>query len=243
MGEAGERVSFLVLVNFLGALLFGVGVVMKKGLVFVCIWVSLLSFSAGALASVNVQSLLNFVIKNRLFDDSLNEVQGVGQSICLSSGRPSYECGPYTRIGQGICLSGGRPSYECGPYTSIGQGICLSSGRPSYECGPYTSVGQGICLLSGRPSYECGPYTQVGQGICLSSGRPSYECGTYMTLSQGIEAYNEYNSRGDRDWDWDQFYHSSGKLVWACRGIQTGRFAESERCRGKPQTDYRWPNK
>jgi hypothetical protein len=96
---------------------------MKKGLVFVCIWVSLLSFSAGAFASVNVQSLLNFVITNRLFDESVNEVQGVGQSICLSSGRPSYECSPYTSIGQGICLLSGRPSYECGPYTEVGQGI------------------------------------------------------------------------------------------------------------------------
>jgi len=46
----------------------------------------------------------------------------------------------------------------------------------------------------------------------------------------------------DWDWDWDQFY-DSGALVWVCRGLQTGQFAEPYRCQYKMQTDWRWPSK
>ena len=46
----------------------------------------------------------------------------------------------------------------------------------------------------------------------------------------------------DHDWDWDQFYNESFYLVWACRGVQTGRFAEHERCAFKVKVDQRWPS-
>lgn len=44
------------------------------------------------------------------------------------------------------------------------------------------------------------------------------------------------------EWDWDRFRNKVGQLVWACRSIQTGQFADPYHCAGKPQTDYRWPN-
>ncbi|MES2899503.1 MAG: hypothetical protein V4723_07230 [Pseudomonadota bacterium] len=47
----------------------------------------------------------------------------------------------------------------------------------------------------------------------------------------------------DYDWDWDQFYDRHFQLVWACRGIQTGQFANTSNCAYKTQTDYRWPAK
>lgn len=47
----------------------------------------------------------------------------------------------------------------------------------------------------------------------------------------------------DTQWDWDQFYNDSWQLVWACRGVQTGRFAEQSRCAYKVQVDSRWPDK
>lgn len=47
----------------------------------------------------------------------------------------------------------------------------------------------------------------------------------------------------DTEWDWDQFYNEYRQLVWACRGVQTGQFAEAYRCSGKWQTDARWPSK
>lgn len=47
----------------------------------------------------------------------------------------------------------------------------------------------------------------------------------------------------DYDWDWDEFYNANRQLVWACRGVQTGEFAEQWHCNGTPQTDWRWPSK
>jgi hypothetical protein len=47
----------------------------------------------------------------------------------------------------------------------------------------------------------------------------------------------------DYDWDWDQFYNEYGVLVWRCRGIQTGQFAENSNCAYDAMTDHRWPTK
>lgn len=47
----------------------------------------------------------------------------------------------------------------------------------------------------------------------------------------------------DTEWDWDEFYNGYHQLVWACRGVQTGQFADEYHCAGKLQTDNRWPGK
>lgn len=47
----------------------------------------------------------------------------------------------------------------------------------------------------------------------------------------------------DYDWEWDQFYNQSRSLVWACRGVQTGQFAEQQHCSGKLMNDWKWPAK
>ena len=47
----------------------------------------------------------------------------------------------------------------------------------------------------------------------------------------------------DYDWSWDQFYNKNYQLVWACRGKQTGQFADLENCTNKPKNDFTWPNK
>jgi len=51
------------------------------------------------------------------------------------------------------------------------------------------------------------------------------------------------NSTFDHEWDWDQFYGENGELMAACRGVQSGQFAEQWRCAGKAQSDWRWPGK
>ena len=43
--------------------------------------------------------------------------------------------------------------------------------------------------------------------------------------------------------DWDQFYDEKFQLVWACRDITSGRFANSNNCAGLPKTDVRWPSR
>ncbi len=47
----------------------------------------------------------------------------------------------------------------------------------------------------------------------------------------------------DYDWDWDGFYNQFSELVWACRGIQTGQFADASNCTYDLKTDVRWPDK
>ncbi len=47
----------------------------------------------------------------------------------------------------------------------------------------------------------------------------------------------------DYDWAWDEFYGEHYRLVWACRGKQTGQFAELEKCTYKPRIDTTWPAK
>lgn len=61
--------------------------------------------------------------------------------------------------------------------------------------------------------------------------------------SRGGGYSNSYAPTSDHEWDWDQFYTQSYQLVWACRGVQTGEFADAWRCNGKAKTDFRWPGK
>lgn len=56
---------------------------------------------------------------------------------------------------------------------------------------------------------------------------------------------SSYQSTGinDYDWAWDEFYNEYASLVWACRGKQTGRFAEADQCAYKLKVDTTWPSK
>ncbi|MDB5935654.1 MAG: hypothetical protein JWQ01_2998 [Massilia sp.] len=47
----------------------------------------------------------------------------------------------------------------------------------------------------------------------------------------------------DTSWEWDQFYNAGRQLVWACRGVQTGQFANQYNCASKAQIDWKWPGK
>jgi hypothetical protein len=59
----------------------------------------------------------------------------------------------------------------------------------------------------------------------------------------GTAAPATRSQAADSDWDWDQFYNEYGVLVWRCRGIQTGQFADTSNCTYDAMTDYRWPGK
>ena len=52
-----------------------------------------------------------------------------------------------------------------------------------------------------------------------------------------------YGGAYDYDWEWDAFYSSSYQMVWACRGVQTGQFADGFKCQAKQKTDWKWPEK
>ena len=44
------------------------------------------------------------------------------------------------------------------------------------------------------------------------------------------------------DYAWDAFNHR-GRLIWACRGVQSGDYVASELCAFKPKVDSQWPDK
>ena len=50
-------------------------------------------------------------------------------------------------------------------------------------------------------------------------------------------------SATDYLWEWDEFYNEHYQLVWTCRGVQTGQFADLGRCNGKFKSDWKWPSK
>jgi len=46
----------------------------------------------------------------------------------------------------------------------------------------------------------------------------------------------------DYDYAWDEFNHR-GRMIWACRGVQSGAFVQPELCAFKPKIDSQWPDK
>lgn len=123
----------------------------------------------------------------------------------------------------------------CGFVTSFGEGICRAGGGEM--CSYVTSIGEGICRAGGGDL--CSYVTSIGEGICRAGG------GNFCTYVTSVEeGYSKYlENFKDRQWDWDQFFDRYGTLVWMCRGVQTGQFAEDDKCDGNYQTDRRWPNK
>lgn len=208
------------------------GLMMPRYSIFVIFAIFVFSELANA-QSVTPISLASEIVRNNIENE--NEIEGSAQGICLSSGRPGYECSSFVTLGQGICLSSGRPSYECGSFVSVSQGICLSGGRPSYECSSFVSLGQAICLSTGRPSHECSSFINTISGLCLAKGHPSYKCSN-ITASAALSL-----EIIDTSWAWDSFYDSSRNISWRCRGERTGQFAEDSKCLGKMRDDDTWP--
>lgn len=60
-------------------------------------------------------------------------------------------------------------------------------------------------------------------------------------LAAGRNGGGGGGGQSDYDWSWDAFMAQNGQMTWACRGRQTGQFAEQWRCSGKPMNDYAWP--
>ena len=56
--------------------------------------------------------------------------------------------------------------------------------------------------------------------------------------SYSAPAPNYPSSQTDYDWDWD-YQPANGQ--WACRGIQTGRYAQHSNCLYDAKDDDRWP--
>ena len=101
------------------------------------------------------------------------------------------------------------------------------------SAGGNSEAGKRLCERFGGSS--CYSVSSIGQGICKAGGGSS--CYAKNTVQQGLDSIpNE-----DRYWYWDQFNDQYGNTIWRCRGSQTGRFAENEKCAGQTKDDERWP--
>ena len=74
----------------------------------------------------------------------------------------------------------------------------------------------------------------VLSGLAISAG-----AGYAASRPDGLQPGRQLGV--DTAWDWDQFADENGRWVWACRGVQTGQFADDHYCRGLVRIDGRWP--
>ena len=154
-------------------------------------------------------------------------VSSMGEGICRA-GRGSG-CSYVSSIGEGICRAG--KGSGCSYVSSIGEGICRA-GKGS-GCSYVSSIGEGVCRAGGGSG--CSYVGSVGEGICRAGGGSG--CSYVSTAQQGLEKI----PNKDRYWYWDEFSDQYGNTLWRCRGSQTGRFAENEKCAGQSKDDNRWP--
>lgn len=105
---------------------------------------------------------------------------------------------------------------------------------------------------SGDHAYINDVYSEIAKrGMTIEGCRNRNMAATataVVGIAAGVAAIVFSASRGggnyiptDVDWAWDQFTGQYGGLTWACRGRQTGQFAENWRCNGKAMNDFTWP--
>lgn len=94
---------------------------------------------------------------------------------------------------------------------------------------------------------------QCDEMVAMQQRKAAAFIGALLLVGAGVAAARSSGGGGgyyvpryqpnatDTSWDWDQFRDENGALVWACRGMQTGQFALTERCFGRLQVDMRWP--
>lgn len=74
-------------------------------------------------------------------------------------------------------------------------------------------------------------------GYCQDTAKP-----LTSTENQASKTSTIIEELTDYDYAWDQFSHR-GRMTWACRGLQSGRFVGPELCTFKEKVDTHWPDK
>jgi len=81
-------------------------------------------------------------------------------------------------------------------------------------------------------------------GAVAGAAAAGYAAGTGSEYGGYGNGYGGYKPVvADYSWEWDQFYNEYYQLVWRCRGVQTGQFADDLRCQWRVKTDRTWPSK
>ena len=105
----------------------------------------------------------------------------LGAGICAAgtaSTGSSYLCNSQMSLGEAICISGGRASYDCTGIgdNGLGVGICLALGGNRSQCAN-VSVSEAICSFTGN----CTGYDAAAIVVSMVK-----ICGTQV-LSYGIK--------------------------------------------------------
>jgi hypothetical protein len=98
------------------------------------------------------------------------------------------------------------------------------------------AIRRGLAFAKCVDSYESAKNTQTGLAVL------AVVIAAFALAKRGGGGGGYASTPTDYEWDWDLFYNEYRQLVWACRGVQTGRFAEVERCQFKAKMDLRWPS-
>ena len=162
-----------------------------------------------------------------------------GTSQLLSNG-PPY-CAEHGGI-SGLTYSGSS-SQPIGAPRSSGSG-------DNVNCGDGTSED----FASGPPFCANHGGIKGVNGSSVSAGRAPIPWGKILLGALIVGAVVAAASSGgggggtyvpaassDYQWQWDGFRNGYGALQWACRGVQTGQFADAYHCSGQLQMDDTWP--
>ena len=190
-------------------------------------------------SAATFHQILKSLVENELLQEELNESAELGKKFCYAGRSDGFFCSSVRSLGQGICYAGREDALFCSSVDNIGEGICYAGRSDGLFCSSVDNIGEGICYAGRSDGLFCSSVDEVGEGICYAGGDTS--CSYIRSVQEGYLRY--LADFGDKDWDWDQFYDRYGSLVWMCRGVQTGQFADEEKCDGEYQTDRRWPRK
>lgn len=79
-------------------------------------------------------------------------------------------------------------------------------------------------------------HQQAGAPVIRKDGEAPSATSVVLREKHDGKAYS------DLEYAWDAFKHR-GRMVWACRGVQTGDFVSESLCAFQPKTDAHWPSK
>jgi len=112
------------------------------------------------------------------------------------------------------------------------------------ELGPF---GIKVSTISGRDPYGT---NNNSMATSFEVEMPGMFAGAVLAVVGTVAVVNAYAENGgglggggDYSWAWDQFYDQYYNLVWRCRGMQTGQFANDYQCASKIKSDFTWPQK
>jgi hypothetical protein len=157
-------------------------------------------------------------------------------AICADGTTQPFSEGPPFCAGHGGVRGARSTAQQPSSYrpSTGNKGVqCADGSLVSLNSGPpYCATSGGIVGYSGSVASSI-PWDKVIIGaVVIATAVAVYKAG-------GAQGYS--GAGADYSWDWDAFVDANGRPTWACRGIQTGRFADSYRCAGRLQVDTTWP--